>query len=58
MFRANGGQLQRGLFDTFQKLPEKPRKRLERSSADTFYRQVIHGSYGDNDHPFQEVEQP
>jgi len=29
MFRANDSHLQWGLFDTFQELPEKLRKRLE-----------------------------
>jgi hypothetical protein len=41
MFRANDSHLQWGLFDTFQELPEKLRKRLASSWADAFYRQVF-----------------
>jgi hypothetical protein len=41
MFRANDSHLQWGLFDTFQELPEKLRRRLETSWADAFYRQVF-----------------
>jgi hypothetical protein len=41
MFRANDNHLQWGLFDTFQELPEKLRRRLESSWADTFYREVF-----------------
>lgn len=41
MFRANDSHLQWGLFDTFQELPEKLRRRLETSWADTFYREVF-----------------
>jgi len=41
MFRANDSHLQWGLFDTFQELPEKLRKRLETSWANAFYRQVF-----------------
>jgi len=41
MFRANDSHLQWGLFDTFQELPEKLRRRLETSWANTFYREVF-----------------
>ena len=41
MFRANDQHLQIGLFDTFEQLPEKFRRRLETSWADTFYREVF-----------------
>ena len=41
MFRANDSHLQWGLFDTFQELPGKLRRRLETSWADVFYRQVF-----------------
>jgi hypothetical protein len=41
MFRANDSHLQWGMFDTFQELPEKLRKRLEISWADAFYRHVF-----------------
>lgn len=41
MFRANDRHLQFGLFDTVQQLPEKVRRRLEASWADTFYREVF-----------------
>lgn len=41
MFRENDQHLQHGLFDTFQQLPEKVRRRLETSWADTFYREVF-----------------
>jgi len=41
MFRANDSHLQWGLFDTFQELPGKLRKRLETSWADAFYRHVF-----------------
>jgi len=41
MFRANDSHLQWGLFDTFHELPEKLRRRLETSWADTFYREVF-----------------
>jgi hypothetical protein len=41
MFRENHRHLQSGMFDTFQQLPEKTRKRLEASWAGTFYREVF-----------------
>jgi hypothetical protein len=41
MFRENDRHLQFGLFDTVQRLPEKVRRRLEASWADTFYREVF-----------------
>jgi hypothetical protein len=41
MFRANDQHLQFGMFDTFEQLPEKIRRRLEASWADTFYREVF-----------------
>jgi len=43
MFRENNEHLQFGLFDTFQRLPGKVRRRLESSWAETFYREVFCG---------------
>jgi len=41
MFRENDRHLQFGLFDTVQQLPEKVRRRLKASWADTFYHKVF-----------------
>ncbi len=41
MFKANKKHLQRQLFSTINQLPEKQRKMLEDSWADTFYREVF-----------------
>jgi hypothetical protein len=41
MFRENEQHLQFGMFDTFQQLPEKVRRRLEASWAGTFYREFF-----------------
>jgi hypothetical protein len=41
MFRENDRHLQFGLFDTVQQLPEKVRRRLKASWADTFYHVVF-----------------
>jgi hypothetical protein len=41
MFRENDQHLQLGMFDTFQQLPEKVRRRLEDSWAGTFYREFF-----------------
>ena len=41
MFKSNKKHLQPNLFSTINQLPEKQRKRLETSWADTFYREVF-----------------
>lgn len=41
MFRENDQHLQHGLFDGFQQLPDRIRRRLEASWADSFYREVF-----------------
>ncbi len=41
MFRENDQHLQFGLFDTVQQLPQKVRRRLKASWADTFYHKVF-----------------
>ena len=41
MFKANKKHLQPQLFSTINQLPEKQRKMLETSWADTFYREVF-----------------
>jgi hypothetical protein len=41
MFKTNTKHTQPGLFSTISQLPEKQRKKLEASWADTFYREVF-----------------